>query len=55
LTQETAEASDSELDLDAANNTGPDESDTGGEYEPQQEAGHRVAPEARKPRASLTG
>jgi hypothetical protein len=55
LMHKTAEAPDSELDLDAANNTGPDESDPGGKYEPQQEAGHRDDPETRKPRASLTG
>jgi hypothetical protein len=55
LTHKTAEAPDSELDLGAANDTGPDKSDAGGEYEPEQEAGHRDAPETRKPRASLTG
>ena len=55
LTDKKAEAPDSEADLGAANGTGPDKSDTGGEYEPEQEAGHRDAPETRKPRASLTG
>jgi hypothetical protein len=55
LTHKTAEAADSELDLGTANVTGPDKSDAGGEYEPEQEAGHRDAPETRKPRASLTG
>jgi hypothetical protein len=43
------------LDLSAANDTCPDKSDTRGEYEPEQETGHRDAPETRKPRASLTG